>query len=75
LQARAALEPFMLLRADVTENDAEDKALLEYFDSVGPPTMPFYDRNGTQLEWDDWWLYGYVPADEFVRHVTAVAAL
>jgi len=67
----AALEPYLLLRADVTENDAEDKALLDYFGIIGPPTMAFFDRGGREL--DPYRLVGYVEADEFAPHVTAVA--
>jgi thiol:disulfide interchange protein DsbD len=69
----AALEPFMLLRADVTANDAEDQALLGYFDSFGPPTIAFFDRSGASL--DPYKLVGYKKAEPFAEHVTAVAAL
>jgi thiol:disulfide interchange protein DsbD len=70
----AALEPCRVLRAVVTENDENDKALLNYFGSFGPPTMAFFDSRGARLS-DDWWHYSYVPADEFIEHVSAVAAL
>src|SRR5690606_19243997 len=69
----AALEPFVLLRADVTANDADDKALLDYFSSFGPPTIAFFDGSGRALE--GFKLVGYVPADEFAEHVLRVAAL
>ncbi len=69
----AALEPFMLLRADVTANDADDKALLNYFNSFGPPTIAFFDRGGTEHE--GYKLVGYVPADDFAAHVREVANL
>jgi thiol:disulfide interchange protein DsbD len=69
----AALEPFMLLRADVTANDDGDKALLQYFDSYGPPTIAFFDRAGNAL--DPYRLVGYVKAPEFAAHVSEVAAL
>jgi thiol:disulfide interchange protein DsbD len=69
----AALGPFLLLQADVTENNADDQALLAYFESYGPPTMAFFDRSGT--EQDGYRLYGYVPAEEFSTHVKALAAL
>jgi thiol:disulfide interchange protein DsbD len=68
-----ALETFLLLRADVTENNADDQALLTYFGSYGPPTMAFFDRGGT--EQGAYRLYGYVPAEEFSTHVSALAAL
>src|SRR5690606_11582347 len=72
-QVVAALEPFVLLRADVTANDPDDKALLQYFESFGPPTIAFFDAAGRPL--DGFKLVGYVPADEFADHVSRVAAL
>jgi len=69
----AALEPFLLLRADVTANNADDKALLSYFGIFGPPTIAFYDRDGDRLE--PYALVGYTKAPEFAAHVTKVAAL
>jgi thiol:disulfide interchange protein DsbD len=69
----AALEPFMLLRADVTENDDDDQALLAWFKSYGPPTMAFFDSTGNAA--DAYRLYGYVKAEEFSAHVNQVAAL
>jgi thiol:disulfide interchange protein DsbD len=69
----AALESFMLLRADVTANDANDQALLERFRSFGPPTIAFFDANGGEQE--AFKLVGYVPAADFTAHVERVAAL
>jgi thiol:disulfide interchange protein DsbD len=68
-----ALEPFMLLRADVTDNDDDDKALLQRFRSFGPPTIAFFDRSGFERE--NYKLVGFVPADKFSQHVTSLAAL
>ena len=69
----AALGPFVLLQADVTANDDDDKALLKYFDSFGPPTIAFFDGSGRRLE--GFRLDGFVPADRFAEHVSRVAAL
>lgn len=69
----AALQPFMLLRADVTENNDDDKALLKYFNSFGPPTIAFFDSAGR--EQDAFKLVGFVPADKFRDHVERLAAL
>ena len=71
----AALDPFLLLRADVTRNDDDDKALLAYFETVGPPTIAFYDRSGRSLDSAGYTLVGYTEADEFAAHVAEVAAL
>lgn len=69
----AALEPFVLLQADVTANNDDDKALLEYFESYGPPTIAFFDSAGTER--DPYRLVGYVPAEQFADHVSRLAAL
>ncbi|HUF71359.1 MAG TPA: protein-disulfide reductase DsbD [Gammaproteobacteria bacterium] len=69
----AALSPFMLLQADVTANNDDDKALLAWFESYGPPTIAFFDRRGEQQ--NAYRRYGYVPAGEFADHVSALAAL
>jgi thiol:disulfide interchange protein DsbD len=68
-----ALDPFMLLRADVTENNDDDQALLQRFRSFGPPTIAFFDSAGTERE--NYKLVGFVPADKFRDHVRSLAAL
>jgi thiol:disulfide interchange protein DsbD len=68
-----ALKSFMLLRADVTDNNDDDKALLQRFKSFGPPTIAFFDRSG--FERSNFKLVGFVPADKFSEHVTRLAAL
>jgi thiol:disulfide interchange protein DsbD len=72
-QVVAALASFTLLRADVTANDDDDKALLKYFHSFGPPTIAFFDTHGVQQE--PYKLVGFVPAEEFAAHVRRLAAL
>jgi thiol:disulfide interchange protein DsbD len=69
----AALEPFLLLRADVTANNDDDQALLDYFNSYGPPTIAFFDAGGGVQ--NPYKLVGYVPAEKFAEHVGRVAAL
>jgi thiol:disulfide interchange protein DsbD len=68
-----ALEPFLLLRADVTDNDEDDRALLQRFGSFGPPTIAFFDRSG--FERTNFKLVGFVPAEKFSEHVTRLAQL
>ena len=72
-QVIAALEPFLLLRADVTDNDDDDQALLSRFESYGPPTIAFFD--GAGREQNAYKLVGYVPAEDFASHVSRLAAL
>ncbi len=66
-EVQAALEGALLLQADVTANDAADKALLKRFKIYGPPTIAFYDASGEELA--GYRVVGFVPADEFAAHV------
>jgi thiol:disulfide interchange protein DsbD len=68
-----ALEPYMLLRADVTDNNDDDRELLQRFRSFGPPTIAFFDRSG--FERSNYKLVGFVPAEKFREHVSSLAAL
>ncbi|MEA3638424.1 MAG: protein-disulfide reductase DsbD [Lamprobacter sp.] len=63
-----AMQGFVLLQADVTANDAEDKALMqERFGLPGPPAMMFFDSSGQEQR--GWRLVGFVPAKEFAAHL------
>ena len=55
----------VLLRADVTANDADDQALLKRFAIVGPPTIAFYDTQGNELP--RFRVVGYMKAPEFAE--------
>jgi thiol:disulfide interchange protein DsbD len=44
-----ALSQLVLLRADVTKNNAFDQALLKRFHVIAPPTMVFFNRVGQVL--------------------------
>ena len=48
-RVRAAMDQIVLLQADVTANDADDKALLKRFGLFGPPGIIFFDRQGQEL--------------------------
>ena len=45
---RNSLGRVRLLRADVTANDADDRALLKQLNVYGPPTVLFFAANGTE---------------------------
>jgi len=49
-KVRAVLTPMWLLRADVTENNAEDQALLKRFGIFGPPTIAFFGPDGLERQ-------------------------
>jgi len=58
-----ALKNAVLLRADVTANDAQDQALLQHFGIFGPPTIAFYDATGQEQR--NFRVVGYMKAPEF----------
>ena len=63
----AALDNVMLLKADVTRNNDDDKALLRRFNLFGPPGIIFFDQNGNELS--HMRVVGYMPAERFRIHV------
>ena len=57
----------VLLQADVTDNDKDDRALMKRFGVFGPPTIIFFDVNGMQR--NGYEVVGYMKAKEFAAHV------
>jgi thiol:disulfide interchange protein DsbD len=55
----------VLLQADVTANDADDKALLKRFQIFGPPATLFFDAAGKELA--DYRVTGYQDAPQFLQ--------
>jgi thiol:disulfide interchange protein DsbD len=64
---QAALANVVLLQADVTANDEQDKALLARFEIFGPPTIAFFGADG--IERKNFRLVGFAPAEQFQQHV------
>jgi len=60
---QAALGNTILLRADVTKNDAQDQALLKHFGIFGPPTIAFYNAAGAEQQ--NFRVVGYMKAGDF----------
>lgn len=71
-RVRQALSGFVLLRADVTANDAADRALLAHYGLVGPPGFLFFGRDGHEDRARR--LIGEEGADGFLDRVQAVMA-
>lgn len=65
---RDALQDAVLLRADVTENDEADQALLRSLGLFGPPAILFFDGQGNEKR--NYRLQGFVAPSPFVQHVT-----
>ncbi|WP_246237504.1 protein-disulfide reductase DsbD [Caldichromatium japonicum] len=67
---QAELRRFVLLRADVTANDAEDRALQRRFGIPGPPALLFFDAAGR--EHPQTRVIGFQPPAAFIAHLQGV---
>jgi thiol:disulfide interchange protein DsbD len=63
---KTALDRTVLLRADVTDNDADDQALLKHMGIIGPPTIAFYGLNGEERA--NYRVVGFMKAPDFASH-------
>jgi thiol:disulfide interchange protein DsbD len=71
-EVQAALVNAVLLQADVTKNDDEDKALYRYFEIVGPPTIAFYGADGKERR--NFRVVGFMEAAKFAAVVRQAVA-
>lgn len=62
-----ALQPVLTLQADVTANDAEDRALMSHLGVIGPPTLLFFDQAGEERR--NYRVVGLLQPDPFLRQV------
>jgi len=65
-----SLTHFVVLKADVTPNDEQDKALYKRFGIFGPPAIIFFDTNGAEQR--NYRVVGFMPADKFNQHLSKV---
>ena len=62
-RVQARLKDTVVLRADVTANNADDQALLRRFALFGPPGIIFFDPRGREVSYR---VIGYTSADKFL---------
>jgi thiol:disulfide interchange protein DsbD len=67
---QAKLKNAILLQADVTANNADDKALLQRFQLFGPPATLFFDPSGKERT--DFRVTGYQDASQFLQSLKSV---
>ncbi|SFD82301.1 thiol:disulfide interchange protein DsbD [Thiohalospira halophila DSM 15071] len=72
VQSTLAENNVLLLQADVTDNTAEDKALLREFDLIGPPAILFFDREGDEKSRQR--VVGFMEAEPFNQRLQQVYA-
>jgi thiol:disulfide interchange protein DsbD len=64
------LEQFLVLKADVTDQNENDKALMKKFKIIGPPATLFFTIDGQLINQSSF--FGFKDPDEFVAHLQAV---
>ncbi len=67
-QVLALLNQFTLLKADVTQNDAIDKQLMQHFQVIAPPTFLMLDSTGKPLT--RLTRVGKMDSAEFINYLT-----
>ena len=69
-EVQSALADLVLLQADVTENNDDDRALLKHLGLFGPPAILFFDDNG--YEFGTARVVGYMNSGDFVQHLEQI---
>ncbi len=68
-RVQRALASYVVVRGDVTADNAESRALLARLHAFGPPTMVFFNRKGVRLTS----IAGYEGPNGLVRRLAALA--
>ncbi len=71
-KVQAQLKDAVLLQADVTANNDDDKALLKRFGLFGPPGIIFFDGQGNELKGRQ--VVGYQAPEKFIASLDRVYA-
>ena len=69
-RVRVQMADMVLLQADVTANDEQDKMMLKRFNLFGPPGIIFFDKHGREIEGGR--VVGFQKADKFTQVLKAV---
>ena len=69
-QVQGQLTGFKLLRFDITESSAEQRALLDRYQLFGPPALLFFAANGSEMTTDR--VVGEINAGDFAQILTRV---
>jgi thiol:disulfide interchange protein DsbD len=61
------LENISLLKADVTANTEEERALMKRFSIFGPPGIVFFDSSGREIPASR--IAGFINPANFIEHI------
>ncbi len=66
----AEMGRFTFIKVDLTDNTAEDQALLAHFNLFGTPNIIFFDKKNSYLS--EMTLTGYVNPQDFLAHIKKI---
>jgi thioredoxin:protein disulfide reductase len=69
-QVQSALADFVLVQADVTNNDPMDKALLKQLNLIGPPSVLFFGPDKQEKE--QYRVVGFMDSKNFLKRITSL---
>jgi len=69
-EVQALLKDFVLLQADVTDNDEQDQALNKYTSVQAPPAILFFGKDGKEIR--NYRIVGNMNAEVFIKHVKQI---
>ena len=69
-KVRVKMNEFVLIRADVTDNTDQEKALSQKYGVFGPPAIIFFDKELNVMEAKT--IIGFVEPDEFLAHLAKI---
>lgn len=67
---KAKMSEFVLIRADVTQNSDEQKALSKKYGVFGPPVIIFFDKESNVISSKT--VVGFIEADKFLEHLNNI---
>jgi len=73
LSVQHILSDIKLLKADVTKNNDDDKALLKHFELFGPPAIIFFDHESKEIK--SLRFIGFAKPKKFINHIKQVKSL
>ncbi|MDD2450109.1 MAG: protein-disulfide reductase DsbD, partial [Sulfurimonas sp.] len=66
-RVQAKLSEFVFIKADITENSKEQKAMSKKYGVFGPPALIFFDASSKVI--DSKTIIGFIGPDEFLAHL------
>lgn len=67
---KTKMSEFVLIRADVTQNSDEQKALSKKYGVFGPPVIIFFDKDTSVISSKT--VVGFMEADNFLEHLNSI---